>query len=475
MLVKIIEILGIIFFTIKKALGPYLIYLFSFMAILPLFRLDIPENYLKDEEKSKMPISNKERVKSLETIEDAEYWRFKALSQAEEKIDMAVYSFRSDKAGLSFASLLLDKADEGVKVRLLFDGTNIKIVNEEFFSLIDNHPNIEVKIYNPVNLLKPWKLNYRLHDKFIIVDDEIYILGGRNQNSLFIGDYDDETRKNKDRDLLVYQGDKKNFNSLNQLEEYFEELWDLGEVKKVKNLNEKEKYENFRNKLDEINKSLKEKMPDAFEPTNWEEETFSAEHIELIRGPVKAENKPPIIYKNILNKMREGKKVIIETPYIILNRDHYKDFSILKEQYGVDLIIMTNSPEYGANFFGKVEQVFNRRSILNTGAKVYEYMGKKPQHTKTILIDDNISIVGSFNYDMRSIYLNTEAMLYVESKELNAQLTEMVKEKKESSRQVFIDGEMEYGPLAREGKLTRFERNFLRLAYLISYPIRHLF
>ena len=52
--------------------------------------------------------------------------------------------------------------------------------------------------------------------------------------------------------------------------------------------------------------------------------------------------------------------------------------------------------------------------------KVYEYMAPHSCHTKAVLIDDRMSIVGSYNLDMRSTYLDTELMLAVDSTELNA-------------------------------------------------------
>ena len=44
-------------------------------------------------------------------------------------------------------------------------------------------------VYNPVTPAGLFKLNYRMHDKYVIVDDEMYLLGGRNSNDIFLGDY----------------------------------------------------------------------------------------------------------------------------------------------------------------------------------------------------------------------------------------------------------------------------------------------
>lgn len=62
--------------------------------------------------------------------------------------------------------------------------------------------------------------------------------------------------------------------------------------------------------------------------------------------------------------------------------------------------------------------------MRQTGSYVYEYLGAQALHTKTILAGDTLSMVGSCNLDMRSVYLDTEMMLFIESGELNESLRE---------------------------------------------------
>ena len=61
-------------------------------------------------------------------------------------------------------------------------------------------------------------------------------------------------------------------------------------------------------------------------------------------------------------------------------------------------------------------------------------------HTKSILIDDRLSVIGSFNWDMRSAYLDTELMLLVDCPALNAALREQTEEMMRQSRLVSPDG-----------------------------------
>ena len=66
----------------------------------------------------------------------------------------------------------------------------------------DRYENVEVGVYNPVTPVNLFKVNYRMHDKYLIVDEKMYLLGGRNSNDIFLGD---QTKGiNEDRDILVY-------------------------------------------------------------------------------------------------------------------------------------------------------------------------------------------------------------------------------------------------------------------------------
>ena len=79
------------------------------------------------------------------------------------------------------------------------------VQHNPWFLALDAHKNAQVRIYNPVNFLKPWDMQARLHDKYLIIDDQMYTLGGRNTTNLFLGDY--SKGKNIDKELFVYETD----------------------------------------------------------------------------------------------------------------------------------------------------------------------------------------------------------------------------------------------------------------------------
>ena len=89
------------------------------------------------------------------------------------------------------------------------------------------------------------------------------------------------------------------------------------------------------------------------------------------------------------------------------------------------------NPEYNKNLVLKrirvyVEQniIKKQSKILGTGVSLYEYMGRHSTHGKSLIIDDDIAVVGSYNFDCRSTYVDTETMLVVQGKEITKQLEE---------------------------------------------------
>ncbi len=100
------------------------------------------------------------------------------------------------------------------------------------------------------------------------------------------------------------------------------------------------------------------------------------------------------------------------------------------------MTMMLNAPENGANPFGCSDYLNERESVLSCGLTVVEWMGGRSLHNKKVLIDDSLCIVGSMNFDMRSVYLDTELMLVIDCPELNRQLRAGFADMAEYSRTV---------------------------------------
>ena len=165
--------------------------------------------------------------------------------------------------------------------------------------------------------------------------------------------------------------------------------------------------------------------------------------------------------------------MVIQTPYVICSSEMYGELAALCAGAG-RVRIVTNAVESGANLFGCTDYLNQKANILATGAQVYEFSGAHSMHTKTVLVGDRLSLVGSYNMDMRSTYLDTELMLAVDCKELNAQLRAGAEGQMAQSRVPLAAGGFEYGPAFPYPEYPAGKRALHSLMRLVAPLIRHL-
>lgn len=407
----------------------------------------------------------KERIRSIDDNMDALLWRLRLIEEAQEQITLCTFDFRDDGSGGDVMAALFNAAERGVDVRIMVDGINgaVSYAGSRNFKALAGHENVQLKLYNPVNLLLPWRNNYRMHNKYLIVDGFAYILGGRNTNDLFLGN--DLDFCNEDRDILVYETVPGQGASYMQLQAYAEQIWDLPCVKSRRGR------AHGREALEERYQEVMKKYPEVYTEIDWEKETMETKGIELCANSMEPENKKPLLWRRVLEILGQEEAILMQTPYIICDRELYRDLTQLSSR-GVEII--TNAVESGANPFGCTDYLNQKEKISATGVHTYEYLSDHALHTKTILAGDDISIVGSCNLDIRSIYLDTEMMLIIESEDLNRQLRGQAEELKSLSRHVYPDGTVADGEnyiSAEPGMAKRFFYGVLRV---LIVPIRHL-
>lgn len=358
-----------------------------------------------------------ERVLLVEDSEDAFLWRLRLIESARQELVLSTFDFRADDTGGDILAALNAAADRGVSVRVLVDGSGplLYFANQPLVQALAAHENVRIRLYNPMDVLRPWSFNPRLHDKYLLVDGRTYLLGGRNTNDLFLGEMNGKS--SQDRDLLIWRETPGGTGA--ELQDYFEEIWALPCCKSVR-----EKADPAA--LEARYRDLQARHPEAFAPVDWREVTMETRGVALIYGSPLPENKPPLVWKQLCAQMAQGQDVVIQTPYVICGREMYRDLTELSQ--GRNLEIVTNGVENGANPWGCADWMNQKDNILKTGAGVRALYTGHSVHTKTVLIDDHISIVGSFNLDMRSAYLDTEMMLLVDCPALNRQLREIVEQ-----------------------------------------------
>lgn len=413
----------------------------------------------------------KEKILCIDNNLDALIWRLRVIEAAKKELVFVTFDTEDDLSGRALMAALLHAAERGVKIRILIDGISGRLHQKknDCFMVLANAENVEVRFYNPLTMKNRKAASYRMHDKYLIADNYLYILGGRNSNDLFLGNFRD--KYNVDRDILVYEREQEE-TSLCQLRDYFERIWSLPTNGIFTRTMKEEVWERGEEKLRKHYQLLQKKYPEAFWQINWMQETMEVESMQLLSNPVEARHKEPKLWDGLSRFMNKGQRIFINTPYFICDERMYEELSWLCRN-GKQVQMMTNGVENGANLAGCVDYLNERPRILKMGMEVYEYHGGQSVHRKTVLIDNDISIVGSFNFDMRSTYHDTELMLVIRSKELNRQLREVVAKDMEVSNHIMPDGTQKQGERYQKARISRRRKATYHLLRPVLKPIRH--
>lgn len=372
--------------------------------------------------------------------------RIRLIDGAEERIILSTFDFHSDESGKIMLGALLSAADRNVEISVLVDGSFYWLHMEwnPYFYALSSHENVTLKVYNLANPLAPWRSMGRLHDKYLIADDTAYLLGGRNTYDYFLGDT--AGYRNYDRDVLIRCGDGQTDRSLVQLEAYFDSIWQYGQTKTVHDqasLADRTCVKRARRELDAAYDAYRDMQGTALTDPSLFTQTYPVSRIAFITNPIHTGVKEPYAWHALMTLMSQAEeRVKIHTPYIICNEMMYDSLHELCDAVP-QVTLMTNSAANNGNPFGASDYAAYKDRILATGLSVWEYEGGCSYHGKSMVIDDDIAIVGSFNLDMRSVYLDTELMLVIQSKDVCGQLTENMEFYEHSARHALEDGSYE--------------------------------
>lgn len=435
--------------TVKTVL--IILALFALYDLIGIFAAYKKQPDVSEDTKNEMQAENWEEISAhperaavIEKNTDALLERVRLIRNAKKELVLSTFAFHSDNSGKIVTGALLEAADRGVHIRILADGFEswTSMEGNPYFYALSSNKNIEIKLYNRANPLKPWKLMGRMHDKYLVADGTAYILGGRNTYDFFLGDF--PGHKNYDRDVLVVCDNPQKENSVNQLLDYFENIWKTDNCRYFHENAKLSKRKSVKEAALKAGEDYQKYFADyavRIDDTDYTDETFETEKIALVANPIHTGAKEPVVWYKLGELMKNAKqRVKIHTPYIICNEMMYRTWEEIADNVP-EFSVMTNSVANNGNPFGSADYAKNRGRIMDTGITIWEYEGGYSYHGKSILIDDELSVIGSFNMDMRSAYLDTELMLVIRSREVNRQLEDGMTEYERASRQVLENGD----------------------------------
>ena len=106
--------------------------------------------------------------------------------------------------------------------------------------------------------------------------------------------------------------------------------------------------------------------------------------------------------------------------------------------------------------------------------QIYEFQGPESIHSKTYIFDDTISVIGSFNFDARSSYINSESMVVISSQEFTEQLKENVQVDLNNSLIIDKDYSYIYNDKVQEGKISVYKKIIINFLSKITLFLEYL-
>ena len=366
---------------------------------------------------------------------------------AEKTLDVQYYIWKPDITGTLLLDELLEAAQRGVRVRLLLDDNGTSGMDAWLASL-DSHENFEVRLFNPFSVRSPKSLgfithfsraNRRMHNKSLTADNSATILGGRNIADEYFG----ATNNVAFSDLDVMAVGPVVQETSNDFDRY----WASASAYPVSDL------------LPAANKDPMQQLHARAE--QLEQGNSAAQYVNAIRnlpfikqllaGQLDLEWAPAYLVSDDPSKglgQAQGSDLMVNqfgraigkpqqhlelvSPYFVPTQAGVDFFSQLRAK-GVQVRILTNALE--ATDVAAVHSGYakRRKALLEVGVELFE-MPRTPGlpqpkdlnspfgssgsslHAKTFAVDNKQVYIGSFNFDPRSLNLNTEMGVVMQSR-----------------------------------------------------------
>lgn len=435
----------------------------------------------------------------LETGQTALFARAWLAEHAVQSIDVQYFIWSTDNVGILAAEALLSAAQRGVQVRVIVDDFLID-AEDETIAALALHPNIHIRIYNPNmsvgtstikkmrNVLTDFRgVNQRMHDKTFVVDGEVVITGGRNMADEY---YDFNQEYNfRDRDALligpVVRDVQKNFEAFwhspltvpveKLLEDNVKQLTPAAIAQHYQQLHDyAADPDNFAQEVRAALNNLPSSFAELANELVWDDIVFLSDTPGKNRGDQGLAGGGEIT-KRLTDLVSSAKQSItIQSPYLIVPDGGIELFARLSRQ-GVKIKISTNSLASTDNLLAFSGYAKQRKKLLNAGVEVFEYRpapdifktlferqrstDQSPPvfalHAKTMVIDEEILYIGTFNLDPRSANLNTEVGVLVSNRALAKQVENAIHQdiRPENSWNARTDDPDQYAPLKKRVKV----------------------
>jgi cardiolipin synthase C len=389
--------------------------------------------------------------------------RAQMIDAAERTLDLQYFIFRGDETGRLITDALIRAADRGVRIRVLVDD-GATIAGDEQIIALDAHPNIEIRIFNPFvyrghNTLRRAiefalhspRLDYRMHNKLLIVDNAAALIGGRNiGNQYFQVDPDSQFA---DTDVFAAGPIAV------QLSATFDEFWSSRFAVPASAL---ERSQRSKKALAERRERAKDRSERHLQGLKTDGVDYAARlasdepyagivsgRLPLVWAQAQVISDTPdkksvdqgdvggrLMTRQVLAAARATQsELLMITPYLVPTPEELRTVEDLRG-HAIRVAILTNSLTSAPDLIAHSGYIKYRVALLKDGVELYEVRsllgstrgsgetavvsryGNYGLHAKLWVYDRKRMFIGSMNFDQRSKHLNTEIGLLIDSPEL---------------------------------------------------------
>lgn len=359
---------------------------------------------------------------------------------------------KDDTAGAVMTNALLKAADRGVRVRFLIDDI-FTTFPDRYFLLMNEHPNIEIRLFNPISRRGiSWfnfignirQANRRMHNKSYTVDNSISVVGGRNIADEYFTLKTDAVFV--DLDVLALGPIAAD------ISKSFDEYWNHSRAVPIEQFTSSPNKEDLKtvdldvaDELNNIYETVYEKAMNSQllqDLIAGRKSLFAAPTRVLADSPDKLINKIDeahmLLAKDLIDVVLSAKtEVVFISPYYVPGNFGVQLVRDLVAK-GVRVVIITNSLASTNHIPVHSAYARYRKAVIRAGAELYEARANAARelpgsedgpdvltlHTKAIYIDRRQVFIGSLNLDPRSIKINAEMGLLIDSEAMVGSLAQ---------------------------------------------------
>lgn len=346
------------------------------------------------------PAAIADTFRVLDDDADAMQARVDMVEQAGQSIDTLYFLARNDRVTLAFLALLRDARRRGVPtVRIVVDANFQHIPKAVLAHLREE--GVQIRVYHPLSLRHPSWIFRRMHDKLLLTDRQRYLTGGRNLAESYFGL---AKKKNYiDRDVYVDGA------SAAEASDHFERTWNSRHVRDLKANVSRRAIDAAGRLLDATLRQAEcEGLVALQTGRDWSD---GAPRVESVRyfHDFERRDEQGVAVRLAEEMSRARKSIIIESPYLVPS-SAMRRLLAQKRAEGVYIQVVTNSFRSTDGLFPHVGYLKYRHWLRRSGIDVREFKGPDTLHSKTMIIDGETVVIGTFNIDPRSEKLNTEVM-----------------------------------------------------------------